>query len=353
MPRRLTFLLLVGLAGLSVQTTLAADKSKDVAAKDPNQANAAFELQGEYMGSIVSGPLGGRVGLQVVALGKGRFDGVFYPGGLPSNGWVRPTKIKLAGRRAADGALTLSGKEHIARISIAGLYGKIYGSDGREIGRLKKVRRISPTLGVGPAPGGVVLFDGTSTEHFQRGKMTDDGLLKAGATTAEPVGDFQMHLEFRTPFKPQARGQGRGNSGVYIQERYEVQILDSFGLEGAANECGGLYRQREPDTNLCLPPLAWQTYDIYFTAARWNDEDEKTANARISVFHNGIAVHDDVELTSKTGAGKKEEPTKRPIRLQDHGNPVVFRNIWIVHGRGRYDQTSRGCVTHCYCGCCP
>jgi hypothetical protein len=176
----------------------------------------------------------------------------------------------------------------------------------------------------------LVLFDGSTPVNLQDASVTDDGLLAPGASTATPVRDFQMHLEFRTPYMPYARGQARGNSGVYIQRRYEVQILDSFGLEGEANECGGLYKQRRPDLNMCLPPLAWQTYDIYFTAARWRADGAKIANARITVLHNAVAVHDGYELTDKTGAGRPEGPEDLPIHFQDHGNPVRFRNIWIV-----------------------
>ena len=165
--------------------------------------------------------------------------------------------------------------------------------------------------------------------------MTDEGLLMEGAETKEPVGAFQLHLEFCLPFMPYARGQGRANSGVYIQRRYEVQILDSFGLEGAANECGGLYRQTPPDLNMCLPPLAWQTYDIDYTAARFDSAGAKTANARITVKHNGVVVQDNVELPRATRAAPvKEGPETGPIYLQDHGNPVRFRNIWVVEKKG-------------------
>ena len=134
---------------------------------------------------------------------------------------------------------------------------------------------------------------------------------------------------------PTARGQARGNSGVYIQRRYEVQILDSFGLEGVFNECGALYRQTPPDLNMCLPPLAWQTYDIWFTPPRFAaDGKTKLANARITVLHNGVPVHWHREITAKTGGGQQEGPEPLPIQLQDHGNPVMFRNIWIVPAKG-------------------
>ena len=137
---------------------------------------------------------------------------------------------------------------------------------------------------------------------------------------------------------PSAAGQGRGNSGVYVQRRYEVQVLDSFGLDGVENECGALYRQKAPDVNMCLPPLSWQTYDIWFTAARFDAEGNKIANARITLLHNGVPVQNDYEITGKTGAGKPEGPEPFPILLQNHGNPVQYRNIWlvVVEPRPRY-----------------
>ena len=116
---------------------------------------------------------------------------------------------------------------------------------------------------------------------------------------------------------------------MYIQQRYEVQILDSFGLTGEPNQCGGSYRQQSPDINMCYPPLAWQTYDIYFRAARWDGQGNKIRNALITVVHNGQPIHGDYSIPTKTGAGKAEGPQAMPILLQDHGNPVHFRNVWI------------------------
>ncbi len=112
--------------------------------------------------------------------------------------------------------------------------------------------------------------------------MTDDGLLIAGATSKQKFGDCQLHVEFLLPFMPASRGQARGNSGCYLQGRYEVQMLDSFGLAGEDNECGGIYGIRAPDTNMCFPPLSWQTYDIDYTAAKYED-GKKVKNATITV----------------------------------------------------------------------
>ncbi|MBM4093647.1 MAG: DUF1080 domain-containing protein, partial [Planctomycetes bacterium] len=198
------------------------------------------------------------------------------------------------------------------------------------VGNLGKVRRVSRTLGAFPPVGAIVLFDGSDTEQFQDAKTTAEGLLEAGPVTKMPLSDFQLHLEFKVPYMPLARDQARGNSGVYVQLRYEVQILDSFGLAPLANGCAALYRQQRPDLNMCFPPLAWQTFDIHFTAPRWNDQGQKTADARITVLHNGVRVHNDRVVATKTGAGKEEGPEHLPLRLQFHGNPVQFRNIWLV-----------------------
>jgi hypothetical protein len=155
--------------------------------------------------------------------------------------------------------------------------------------------------------------------------------------TRENYQDFQLHVEFNVPeLPPPVKGQSRGNrgnSGVYLQRRYEVQILDSFGQESENFDCGALYRFKSPDRNMCKPPGEWQTYDITFHAPRWEGEGEslkKVTNARISVLQNGVMVHNHVELPTKTGAGRKEGPEPGPILLQDHGNEVMFRNIWVV-----------------------
>ena len=158
-----------------------------------------------------------------------------------------------------------------------------------------------------------------------------DSLLIAGATSKRKFQNCQLHIEFLLPFMPEARGQARGNSGCYLQGRYEVQMLDSFGLEGKNNECGGIYTIAEPSVNMCFPPLAWQTYDIDYTPARFDAAGKKTANARITVKHNGVTIHDNVELAHITpGGAPKEEPGKGPFQLQAHGNPVTYRNIWVV-----------------------
>jgi hypothetical protein len=342
--RALCFSLCLTAAILPALALSAADPPKPgskTAVTDPALADADYPLQGEYAGAAYgSGPGAERVGLQVIALGDGKFDAVYYRGGLPGAGWDQRTRGKLSGA-AVDGKLTLT--RDSGQIVVAGGTAIVQDTAGRELGRLAKIERRSPTMGLAPAAGATVLFDGGSTDNLQGAKVTPDGLLSAGVLTKMPVGAFYLHLEFRTPYMPYARGQARGNSGVYIQQRYEVQILDSFGLEGVENECGGLYRQTRPDLNMCLPPLAWQTYDIWFTPPRFaGDGKTKIANAEITVLHNGVPIHSRRQITAKTGGGKQEAPEPFPINLQDHGNPVTFRNIWIVLGGGeRYSVSSR------------
>lgn len=278
---------------------------------DPVKAreeNPDFSLQGEY---IQAGKA-----FQVVALGKGQFHVSIYNGGLPGVGWDRSSIGQMRGNTKEIKALTQNAH---------------------------RITRQSPRMGAKAPANATILFDGTSTKAWDHGKISD-GLLESGSQTIQSFGDFELHLEFRLPFKPETTpgSQDRGNSGIYSFNRYETQVLDSFGLDFDINSwkekpqsdpkqwCGCLYKFKLADTNMCFPPLTWQTYDIHFTAPRF-DGDKKTKNARITVIHNGIKIHDDVELPKGTGAGgNRKEIARGPIVLQGHGNPVRYRNIWIV-----------------------
>lgn len=207
----------------------------------------------------------------------------------------------------------------------------VLNNDDNKLGEMKRVVRQSPTLGLEPPEGAVVLFDGKSVDEFPGATMTDDGLLKQGATSSRKFQSGTLHLEFLLSYMPQASGQGRANSGCYLQGRYEVQILDSFGLDGKNNECGGIYEVKSPTVNMCYPPLSWQAYDIDFTAVKYDDQGAKTADALMTVKHNGVVIHKDVAVPRTTRAAPLPEgPEPGPVYLQDHGNPIRFRNIWFV-----------------------
>lgn len=290
---------------------------------DPATAPVDYQIQGEYTGKAGDQKLGA----QVIALGNGTFRAVFLPGGLPGAGWSQGGRMPVEGK--LDGSITRFGKEGSGwsgTLADGVLTGQ---TDRGEKFRLKKVERKSKTLGQKPPKGALVLFDGKSAEHWLNGQVTPEGWLKMGTRTRrDDFQNFTLHFEFRTPFQPTARGQGRGNSGLFIQNRYEVQILDSFGLPEESHECAALYNQKAPDVNMSFPPLTWQTYDIDFETAQF--EGKKTKNAVITVRHNGVVVHDRFELPGPGPVGKKEDATGGFFSVQDHGNPVVFRNVWVV-----------------------
>jgi hypothetical protein len=285
---------------------------------EPEAGGRDFALQGEYQGE--------GFGAQVVAMGDGRFRAALHAGGLPGAGADDGAPAVAQGDDDGD-AVAFTGdfdgtlRDGTLRISTA---------EGRSA-LLRRVLRESPTLGAAPPPGAVVLFDdGGETGAFAEAKLDPRGFLAAGARTRDSFASFDLHLEFRTPFMPDARGQLRGNSGVYLQERYEVQVLDSFGQAAELDGCGAIYQQRAPDQNLSFPPLSWQTYDIAFRAAGFDASGAKTAPAEVSVRHNGVLVQDRVALSGPTGRGEREGSAPGPLLLQDHWNPVVYRNVWLV-----------------------
>jgi hypothetical protein len=185
------------------------------------------------------------------------------------------------------------------------------------------------------------LFDGGSLSQWQHtdGRAVEWPRTEGGSIevccgdirTKQNFGDHRLHVEFRVPKLPDdVTGQDRGNSGVYLQNRYEIQILDSYGVPTLANnEAAAIYNQKAADTNASTPPETWQSYDIVFRAARYNSAGERTEKARVTVVWNGKTVHDDVTIDGPTGGGIVEGPATGPIRLQDHGNKVRYRNVWI------------------------
>lgn len=193
------------------------------------------------------------------------------------------------------------------------------------------------TLGARPPEGAVVLFDGKDLEGWSKagGKAAADWPVSDGVMTVgrgpiqskKALGDMKLHIEFNVPYMPDKRGQARGNSGVYVAGAYEVQVLDSYGLEPKDNECAGIYQQAAPRVNACKPPLQWQTYDITFRKAKVAD-GKVVSKARITVVHNGVTVIDGAEVGPTPGGVGTKAGEDGPLMLQDHGNAVQFRNIW-------------------------
>jgi hypothetical protein len=208
--------------------------------------------------------------------------------------------------------------------------------------KLEKADDAKDQPSVAAPEGATVLFDGKSLDGWtkQGGKAAGFKLVDGGAmqvaggdivSKQKFTGAFKLHVEFRVPYMPKAKGQGRGNSGVYLQGRYEVQVLDSYGLKSKSDDCGGIYGIAAPLVNACKAPTVWQSYDIDFQAPPCKD-GKKAGPGLITVRHNGVLIHDNVKITSDntaSGAGG-DVCTPGPILLQDHGNPVQYRNIWLV-----------------------
>ncbi len=195
-----------------------------------------------------------------------------------------------------------------------------------------------------PPSDAIILFDGkdlskwTGKDGGEAKWAVKDGVMTVNGTgsinTKESFGDCQLHVEWAAPAEVKGDGQGRGNSGIYIQGRYEVQILDSYQNKTYFHgQAGSLYKQHAPLVNASRKPGEWQVYDIIFTAPRFDDDDKVVSPGRVTVLHNGVLVQNNAVLLGKTVntsvASYEPHPLKQPLQLQDHNNPVRFRNIWI------------------------
>ena len=305
---------------LALATTVyAADPKPAETYLDPASAGRDYIDQGEYRNDWG--------GVQIIALGEENFRMVTYRGGLPGDGWDKEFKQETPGKREG-GRILFSGPNDYRAELADGKISITTGNGGPYT--MAKTARRSQTLAAKPPADGIALFDGTGAEAWTGGHMDDRRLLAAGCKSKLSFTNFTAHLEFLLPFKPLGRGQDRGNSGVYLQDRYEVQVLDSFGLKGEDNECGAIYAQAAPTVNMCFPPLTWQTYDIEFTSAKFDETGKKIKNARVTLKQNGVTIHDNLELKGPTPGGKKEDRNGGPLQLQGHGNPVFYRNIWVA-----------------------
>ena len=185
----------------------------------------------------------------------------------------------------------------------------------------------------------IVLFDGSDLEAFHNGDQwsVDDGIATVAGRSIrskQAFGDCQLHLEFASPEEVRGEGQGRGNSGIYLMGKYEVQILDSYENQTYFDgQCGAIYKQQPPTVNACRGPGEWQSYDIIFTAPRFNEDKSLKSPAYLTVLHNGVLIHNHYELPGGTFWDQPPhyEPhaDKLPLTIQNHGNPVRFRNIWV------------------------
>lgn len=319
-------------------------------------AMGADLYMGDWTGSTSIGGETRTVGVYMIPLGDSRYEARFVESFDRRGPWLQRLKGEIRAGQfrfmddisfdvgrvvgAAENGVILDAALWLGKLGNDGVSGTVAGRHKGSF-QLKQSGRISPELGKPAVRGAVVLFNGTSLSQWQhceagkevKWKVLPEGVMEVNGgniVSREVFGDHRLHLEFRLPYMPAAFGQGRANSGVYLQGRYEVQVLDSYGLEGADNECGGIYQVARPRVNMCAPPLQWQSYDIEFRQAKLDGDGRKVANARITVNHNGVMIHDNIELPNVTG-GALTDKEGRPggLMLQDHGNPVQFRNIWV------------------------
>jgi hypothetical protein len=249
-------------------------------------------------------------------------EGVF----VEIRGQVEGSELALSGRAGGYG---WKGQIQAGTLTAKSGYGQSF--------ELKKIESKSPNAGLKPPANAVVLLTYEEGKAPDLGNWTNaawvalpDGSMqvtpKKGANrTRQHFGDIkQLHIEFRLPLEPDKRGQGRANSGVYLADNYEVQVLDSFGLVHTSGDCGGLYNIARARVNASLPPETWQTYDITFRAPRMDADGKVTELPRITVLHNGVKIHDSVEIPLA------RHRAKGPLQLQDHGHEIRFRNVWVV-----------------------
>jgi hypothetical protein len=290
---------------------------------------------------------------QVVGLGHDRYRVIFR------EEFQRRADIIFQGEGIlSEGVVHIKEDEFHCRITGHAITGAgIYKSEKPVSFALKPFSHVSPTMGRPPPDGAVVLFDGSSLEKWHHLDTATGSSRKATWRIVDGVMEIlpgkldksaggnlhtrrlfkscELHIEFFLPYEPENRGQGRANSGVFLQNAYEVQILDSFGLIGDWTECGALYKVSPPKVNRAAPPGQWQTYDITFHAPEFDEEGKLVRNAVMTVLHNGRLIHLQEKLperTSHTTAIRLEAPPHEAasIRLQDHGHPIRFRNIWAV-----------------------
>jgi len=289
------------------------------------------EVQGLYEGTRGAVPFEARV----VALGKDSYR--VYVRETLADGKIG--RIELEGKAEGD-SVAFKSKGGDVEWTATASPGLLQGSAGGVAFEAKRVQRKPPSMGKAPPAGAIVLLDGKKFDELTKGKNkdgtendwnpADDGSIqvpKGGMSSKRQFdGSYDLHVEFLCPLMPAARSQGRGNSGCYQPNGDEVQVLDSFGMDTyKGGGCGGLYNYKDPDvfdvfSLASLPPLEWQTYDIEYRVEK--KDGKPVGKPRITVVHNGIRIHDGAEL--------KHDAKKGAFHFQDHGNPVRYRNLWVL-----------------------
>jgi hypothetical protein len=302
---------------------------------------ATDPLTGDWQGTQLSNGRESPIFAQVWAVGQGQ-----YRANLLSEFDSAAKPLAVLEGNYQNGKVTFSdnSKSQEGWLTLKMFIGFFSGANAGTF-EMSRVVRLSPMLGAKPGPGAVMLFDGGEKSLSNWATAKDgtpvkwklvDGAMEVvpgtdSIVTRQKFRDYMLHLEFRLPLMVSSSGQARGNSGVYHQGRYEVQVLDSYGLEGKDNECGGIYKVAAPRVNMCAPAGQWQSYDIIFHAPVFDSSGEKIQNARITVIHNGILIHDNQQIPQPTGgAGDKQEVECDSLMLQNHGDKVQYRNIWLI-----------------------
>lgn len=327
----------------------AASKDRYPTFTTPSQAGPDFAIQGEYVG-LLGDTI--PVAAQVIALDQGKFEGVMFRGGLPGAGWDGSHRSYFTGE-SKDGVVFLRGiqgyelaeKNDYWQATIKN--GMFSGTDltfrnqSPDVSfEMKKVLRKSPTLGAQPPAGATILFDGTNTDAWRDAKIVEDNLLAHGSITQQSFKNHRIHLEFRTPFMPSARGMHRGNSGVLVRNKFEIQVVDSFGWtfinrrfarNSWVGRSGGIEELIPPKINMSYPPLSWQTYDIQFFMPQYDQAGSQLSPPMMTVRHNGTLIHDRSVLPPEAGTRPDNDPGQ--LYLQEHHDRVVYQNIWVVEAK--------------------
>ena len=298
---------------------------------DPEQVDAGFAFLGEYSGEIESST--GETfafGAQVAQTGKQGYRMRGYVGGLPGAGWDDRLPLRNGAARGDEGTSlafrTMPGKVMFI-LEGDGMTASV--NDGQVAWAKREVRE-SPTAGLVPPPGAEVLFGGGGLEALSGGEVVAGNLLRGPFASRQAYGDHKVHLEFRLPYAPDSGPKQRGMNHVLLQGRYGLSIKDSIGLSSSKHVCGALIDSEQPRIIMSFPPLSWQTYDIEFRAARFDPAGQKTAPARVSIWQNGVLIHDDLELAEVSEAGRPESPEPGPLEISSDGCPIDYRNIWVA-----------------------